>query len=65
MNSSRALKITGLVVVLGLLPAGLHGAAQQLPATSEAPVTAPATGTNAAMAPATAPATSAAGSCAI
>src|SRR5713226_745283 len=42
MNSSIALKITGLVVVLALLPAGLHGAAQQVPATSEAPTVAPA-----------------------
>src|SRR5216683_2131432 len=42
MNSSIALKITGLVVVLALLPAGLHGLAQQVPATSEAPTVAPA-----------------------
>src|SRR6266478_2373012 len=42
MNSSRALKITGLVAVLALFPAGLHGAAQQVPATSEAPRVAPA-----------------------
>ena len=34
MNSYRALKITGLVAVLALFPAGLHGAAQQIPATS-------------------------------
>ncbi|MGH9502124.1 MAG: type II and III secretion system protein family protein [Terriglobales bacterium] len=37
MNSSKALKITGLAVVLGMLLAGLEGAAQQVPATSEAP----------------------------
>ncbi len=42
MNSSKALKITGLLVVLALLPTGLHGAAQQVPATPEAPVVAPA-----------------------
>ena len=47
MNSSRALKITGLVVVLALLPAALHGAAQQLPATSEAPVAGACTGDDA------------------
>jgi pilus assembly protein CpaC len=55
MNSSIALKITGLVVVLALLPAGLHGAAQQVPATTDAPVAAPAPApvTTPAMAPAT------------
>ncbi len=42
MNSSMALKITGLVVVLALLPVGLYGAAQQVPATSETPTVAPA-----------------------
>src|SRR6476661_5638107 len=56
MNSSIAMKITGLVVVLALLPAALYGAAQQLPATSEAPVTAPAPATTPAMTPATTPA---------
>jgi pilus assembly protein CpaC len=34
MNRSRALKITGLVVVLALCPAALQGAGQQIPATS-------------------------------
>ena len=34
MNRSRALKITGLVVVLALCPAALKGAGQQVPATS-------------------------------
>src|SRR4029077_10338355 len=55
MNGSIALKITGLVVVLALLPAGLHGAAQQVPATADAPVAAPAAApvTTPAMAPAT------------
>ena len=55
MNGSKALKITGLVVVLALLPAGLHGAAQQVPATADAPVAAPAPApvTTPAMAPAT------------
>jgi pilus assembly protein CpaC len=53
MNGSKALKITGLVVVLALLPAGLHGAAQQVPATADAPVAAPAPVTTPAMAPAT------------
>src|SRR6185312_15510111 len=56
MNSSIAMKITGLVVVLALLPAALYGAAQQLPATSEGPVTAPAPATTPAVAPATTPA---------
>lgn len=43
MNSFRALKkIIGLVVFLAMLPTGLHGAAQQLPATSEMPAAAPA-----------------------
>ena len=37
MNSSKALKITGLAVVFGMFLAGLEGAAQQVPATSEAP----------------------------
>ena len=42
MNSSRAVKIAGLVVLFALLPAVLNGAAQQLPATSEAPAASPA-----------------------
>ena len=37
MNSSKALKITGLAVVFGMFLSGLEGAAQQVPATSEAP----------------------------
>ena len=42
MNSSRAAKIAGLVVLFGWLSAALNGAAQQLPATTEAPLTGPA-----------------------
>ena len=53
MNSSRAVKIAGLVVLFALLPAALNGAAQQLPATSEAPATSPAQGLT--TAPAAAP----------
>src|SRR6266446_9093240 len=56
MNSSIALKITGLVVVLALLPAGLHGAGQQVPATSETPAVAPAQVQAPAPPPAVAPA---------
>src|SRR5882672_8161384 len=37
MNSSRAAKIVGLVVLFAMLPAVLSGAAQQLPVTTEAP----------------------------
>ncbi len=37
MNSSIDIRIWGLVVVLQLLLAGLHGAAQQVPAPSDAP----------------------------
>jgi len=40
MNRSKALKITGLVVFLSMLPNGLHGAAQQVPAISEMPAAA-------------------------
>ncbi|HMH06529.1 MAG TPA: hypothetical protein VK579_07650, partial [Terriglobales bacterium] len=53
MNSSRAVKIVGLVVLFALLPAALNGAAQQLPATSEVPATSPAQGLT--TAPAAAP----------
>src|SRR5438045_3426756 len=56
MNSFRAPKITGLVVVLALFPAGLHGAAQQFPANSVAPGPAPAQVEAPAPAPAAAPA---------
>src|SRR5678815_2485989 len=42
MNSSRAAKISGLLVLFGWLSAALNGAAQQLPATTEAPLTGPA-----------------------
>src|SRR5437762_3511903 len=53
MNSSRAVKILGLVVLFALFPAALNGAARQLPATSEAPASSP---TQAVIpAPATAP----------
>src|SRR6476646_342935 len=52
MNSYRAIKITGLVVVLALLPSGLRGAAQQLPAPSEAPSATPAPAMPSAMPPA-------------
>src|SRR5690242_1883365 len=55
MNSSRAAKISGLVVLFGLLSAALNGAAQQLPATTEAPLTGPAQAVTPAS-PATAPA---------
>src|SRR6266852_8202909 len=44
MNSSRAAKIAGLVVLFALLPAALNGAAQQLPAATEAPAVSPAQG---------------------
>ena len=56
MNSSRAAKIAGLVVLFGLLSAALNGAAQQLPATSEAPLTGPAQAATPAPPAATAPA---------
>jgi pilus assembly protein CpaC len=56
MNSSKALKIMALVVVLACFPAGLYGAAQQLPATSEAPAAAPAPVATPSVAPATTPA---------
>jgi pilus assembly protein CpaC len=42
MNSSKVLKITGLMVILALFPAGMYGTAQQVPATSETPAAAPA-----------------------
>jgi pilus assembly protein CpaC len=42
MNSSKAVKIAGLVVLFAMLPAVLNGAAQQLPATTEAPTASPA-----------------------
>src|SRR5713101_4220997 len=54
MNSSRAAKIAGLVVLFVLLPAALNGAAQQLPAATEAPAVSPAQGV--APVPAAAPA---------
>src|SRR5713101_5972820 len=54
MNSSRAAKIAGLVVLFALLPAALNGAAQQLPAATEAPAVSPAQGV--APVPAAAPA---------
>jgi pilus assembly protein CpaC len=54
MNSSKALKITGLMVILALFPAGMYGAAQQVPATPEAPAATPAQ--TVAPAPAMAPA---------
>jgi pilus assembly protein CpaC len=41
MNSSRAQKILGLVVILAMLPAGLYGTAQQTPATSDVPTAVP------------------------
>jgi len=56
MNSSRAAKISGLVVLFGLLSAALNGAAQQLPATTEAPLTGPAQAVTPASPAATAPA---------
>ena len=37
MNSSGRLKITGLAIVLAMLPASLYSTAQQIPATSGAP----------------------------
>src|SRR6266436_1000812 len=37
MNSSKAIKIAGLMVLFAMLPAVLNGAAQQLPATTGAP----------------------------
>jgi len=42
MNSSRALKIAGLIILFGIMSAALNSAAQQLPAASEAPLTSPA-----------------------
>jgi pilus assembly protein CpaC len=42
MNSSRAVKIMGLVVFLALFSTRMHGGAQQVPATSETPVVTPA-----------------------
>ena len=42
MNSSKAVKIAGLVVLFAMLPAVLNGAAQQLPATTETPAATPA-----------------------
>jgi pilus assembly protein CpaC len=56
MNSSKILKITGLMVILALFPAGMYGAAQQVPATPEAPAATPAQAVAPAPAPATAPA---------
>jgi pilus assembly protein CpaC len=41
MNSSKAIKIAGLVVLFVMLPAVLNGAAQQLPATTAAPAVNP------------------------
>ncbi len=41
MNSSKAIKIAGLVVLFAMLPAVLNGAAQQLPATTGAPAVNP------------------------
>jgi len=41
MNSSKAIKIAGLVVLFVMLPAVLNGAAQQLPATTGTPVVNP------------------------
>jgi pilus assembly protein CpaC len=42
MNSFKALKNAGLVVLFAMLPAILNGLAQQLPATTEAPAASPA-----------------------
>ena len=42
MNSSKAIKIAGLVVLFAMLPAVLNGTAQQLPATMETPAATPA-----------------------
>jgi pilus assembly protein CpaC len=42
MNSSKAVKIAGLVLLFAMLPAVLNGAAQQLPATTETPAATPA-----------------------
>src|SRR5690242_19339095 len=41
MNSSKAIKIAGLVVLFAMLPAVPNGAAQQLPATTGTPVVNP------------------------
>jgi pilus assembly protein CpaC len=41
MNSSKAIKIAGLVVLFAMLPAVLNGAAQQLPAATGAPAVNP------------------------
>src|SRR6266404_6780332 len=42
MNSSKAIKLAGLVVLFAMLPAVLNGAAQQLPTSTEAPAVDPA-----------------------
>src|SRR6476661_7676653 len=52
MNSFGRLKITGLAIVLAILPASRFGAAQQIPATPVAPAAATTMSTPAAAPPA-------------